>query len=82
MIVDEVRQIIEAKADALIRRTADDLAALLHPDFVYVNAGGTAFDKAGYIDTYCISGKVVFAEQQISDLNVNLLPVLPWRPSL
>lgn len=72
MIVDEVRQILEAKADALIRRAADDLAALLHPDFVYVNAGGTTFDKAGYIDTYCTSGRVVFAEQQISALEVKL----------
>ncbi len=70
MIVDEVRQILEAKAEALIRRAADDLAALLHPDFIYVNAGGTTFDKAGYIDTYCTSGRVVFAEQRISDLHV------------
>lgn len=70
MIVDEVRQVLEAKADALIRRAADNLAALLHPDFVYVNAGGTTFGKADYIDTYCASGKVVFAEQQISDLHV------------
>lgn len=70
MIVNEIQQILEAKADALIRRAADNLAALLHPDFIYVNAGGTTFDKAGYIDTYCASGKVVFAEQQISDLHV------------
>jgi hypothetical protein len=70
VIVHEVRQILEAKAEALIRRQSDGLEALLHPDFVYVNARGTTFDKAGYIDTYCASGKVVFAEQQISDLHV------------
>ena len=74
MIVDEIRIVLAAKADALVRRSADDLAALLHPDFVYVNAAGRSFDKAGYIDAYCISGKIVFAAQRISDLMVQSFP--------
>jgi hypothetical protein len=68
--VDEVRRILEAKAAALVGRAADHLAALLHPDFIYVNAGGTTFDKHGYVDTYCISGRVVFIHQQVGDLDV------------
>lgn len=70
MPADAIRQVLVAKADAMVHRSTDTLAALLHDDFVYVNARGTRFDKAGYIDTYCTSGKVVFHEQQIEDLSI------------
>lgn len=50
-----------------------DLDALLHDDFVYVNAVGRTFDKAGYIEVYCTSGKVVFIQQQFADLSVKLI---------
>ncbi len=70
MIDDDIRAVLTAKADALVRRAADALAALIHDDFVYVNAGGTRFDKAGYIDTYCASGKVLFRAQRIEELEV------------
>jgi hypothetical protein len=66
----EVRKILTTKADAIVRRAADDLAALLHPDFIYVNASGKTFGKTDYIETYCTSGRVVFTEQRISDLAV------------
>ncbi len=69
MIADQIHRILLAKADALIRRDALDLAALIHPNFVYVNAGGE-FDKNSYIDTYCVSGQVVFLEQKISELRI------------
>ena len=59
-----------AKADAFVRRAPDDLAALIHADFVYVNAGGRAFGKAGYIETYCTSGTILFLSRQVSDLRV------------
>ena len=49
MIAEEIRTVLSAKADALLRRSADDMAALLHPDFVYVNAAGYKLDKADYI---------------------------------
>ena len=70
MVVEEIRKVLEAKADALLRRSADDMAALLDPDFVYVNAGGRKLDKAAYIDVGCISGKLVFRRQQVSELEV------------
>ena len=70
MATDEIRRILTAKSDAVVRRATDDLAALLHPDFIYVNAGGEMFDKAGYLDTYSVSGKVVFTEQRFSGLEV------------
>ena len=74
MVVDEIRRILTTKADAVVRRATDDLAALLHPDFIYVNASGRTFDKAAYLDTYSVSGKVIFAEQRFSDLEVKEFP--------
>ena len=58
----------------MVRRSAPTLAALIHDDFVYVNASGTRFDKTGYVETYCTSGKIVFRQQQIDDLMVREFP--------
>ena len=73
MITDEIRAVLSAKADALLRRSADDMATLLHPDFVYVNAGGYKLDKAQYIDNGCTSGRIVFRSQKVSELDVRQL---------
>lgn len=70
MITDEIAAVLAAKADALVRRSADDMAVLLHPDFVYVNAGGVKLDKAAYIDVGCTSGRLIFRQQQVSELEV------------
>lgn len=58
----------------MVRRSTDRLTALLHDDFIYVNASGTSFDKTDYVETYCTSGKVVFHEQQIDDLAIREFP--------
>ena len=56
----------EGDVYVLVREgSADKLEALIHPDFVYVNAAGRTFNKESYIDTYCTSGRIVFAEQRI-----------------
>ena len=73
MITEEIRAVLLAKADALLRRSADDMATLLHPDFVYVNAGGYKLDKAQYIDNGCTSGRIVFRSQKVSELDVRRL---------
>ncbi len=70
MALDEIRRVLTAKADAIVRRATDELALLLHPDFIYVNASGKTFDKAGYLDTYSASGRIVFIEQRFNDLEV------------
>jgi hypothetical protein len=72
MIIEEIRAVIEAKASALVRRSADEVAALLHPDFIYVTAGGRVLTKADYIDVSCNSGKLVYRGQQVSELEVRL----------
>ena len=70
MIADEIRIVLAAKADALVRRSADSLETLIHPDFVYVNASGRKLDKTAYIDVGCISGRLIFRDQQVSELDV------------
>ncbi|MGI4802025.1 MAG: nuclear transport factor 2 family protein [Janthinobacterium lividum] len=70
---DEIRSVLEAKAEALVARQASHLDDLIHHDFVYINAGGRTFDKAGYIEAYCTSGRVVFTQQRIADLMVKLI---------
>ena len=35
-----------------------------------MNAGGFKFDKAGYIYFGCTSGKIVFSEQEFSELEI------------
>ena len=70
MIIDEIRAVLEAKADALVRRSAPDLAALLHHSFIYVTAGGRTLSRADYIDVTCRSGKVIYQSQKISELEV------------
>jgi ketosteroid isomerase-like protein len=75
MSVDnEIARVLLAKAEAIVARAGDKLEALIHPDFVYVNAAGRTFNKESYIDTYCTSGKIVFAEQRISNLRVEESP--------
>jgi hypothetical protein len=73
-IAEQIRAILLAKADAIVRRAADRLDRLIHPDFVYVNAAGRSFDKTGYIETYCTSGKIAFEEQRFSNLSVQASP--------
>ena len=70
---DEIRFVLEAKADALVARNTANLDALIHRNFVYVNAGGRTFDKVGYVETFCTSGKVLFIQQRFADLSVKLI---------
>jgi hypothetical protein len=70
MVSDQIRAVLAAKADALVQRSAGDLAALIHADFVYVNSSGRMFDKAGYIANATGAGRIVFHEQKVSDLDV------------
>ncbi len=70
----DIRDVLAAKAEAIVQRASGRLDDLIHADFVYVNAAGRSFDKAGYIDFFCTSGKIVFEDQQVSDLSVQAYP--------
>ena len=71
MIIEEIRAAIVAKSSALVRRSADDIAALIHPDFFLVTSGGKTLTKADYIDV-AIRGKFIYHNQQVSELEVRL----------
>ena len=71
MIVEEIRAVVTAKSRALVCQSADDMTTLIHPDFLYVTAGGKTLTKADYIDV-AINGKVVYLNQHVSDLEVRL----------
>lgn len=70
MVIDEIRALLTAKSSALVRRSAEDMAALLHRDFIFVTAGGRVLTKADYIDVSCRSGKVVYLSQTVSELEI------------
>jgi uncharacterized protein (TIGR02246 family) len=72
MIIEEIRVVLAAKASALVGRSADDMAALMHPDFVHVTAGGRTLTKADYIDVFFKSKNVVYRSQQVRELEVRL----------
>lgn len=71
MIIEEIRAAVSAKTSALIRRSAEDMAALIHPDFLYVTAGGKTLTKADYIDV-AVNGRFVYHDQQVRELEVRL----------
>ena len=71
MIIEEIRAAIAAKSSALMRRSADDLDALMHPDFLLVTAGGKHLTKADYIDV-AVKGKFVYHDQKVRELDVRL----------
>jgi hypothetical protein len=71
MIIEEIRAVVSAKSRALVRRAAEDIAVLIHPDFLYVTAGGKSLTKADYIDV-AVNGRVVYHDQQVSELDVRL----------
>ncbi|MGO4739101.1 nuclear transport factor 2 family protein [Bosea sp. 2KB_26] len=70
---NQIQRVLDAKAEALVSRNAEALASLIHGDFTYVNAGGKIFDKSSYIETYSLSGSLLFLEQRFSDLAVKAL---------
>lgn len=74
MLTDEIQAVIVAKADALLRKDAARLETLLHRDFLYVNARGMSFDKAGYIENFCLSDQLRFERQDVAELKVKAFP--------
>ena len=72
MIAEEIRAVMAAKSSALVRRSADDMAALMHPDFVHVTAGGRTLTKADYLDVFLNADRVLYRSQVVRELEVRL----------
>lgn len=71
MIIEEIRVVVAAKSDALVRRSAAEMTALIHPDFLYVTAGGKSLTRADYIDV-AVNGRVIYHDQKVTELEVRL----------
>jgi hypothetical protein len=69
MLVEEIRAVLAAKSGALVRRSAAEIGALLHPNFLLVTAGGKTIGRADYIDV-AITGHLVYHGQQVRELEV------------
>lgn len=72
--MSEVRAIIaallDAKAAALVARSAADMAALLADGFVYVNAGGRRVGRDEYLAAFTGDGPLRFTSQEVGGLEV------------
>ena len=71
MIIEEIRAVVAAKSRALVCRSADGIAALIHSDFLYVTAGGKTLTKADYIEV-AVNGRFVYQGQRVRELDVRL----------
>jgi len=71
MIIEEIRAAVAAKSSALVRRSAAEITALLHPDFLVVTAGGKAISRADYIDV-AITGGLIYHGQKVRELEARL----------
>jgi ketosteroid isomerase-like protein len=55
------------RAEALTNKDIDALLALLHPNFVYVNASGQVLDRDQYLDAYVRSEQVRWTSQVMTE---------------
>ena len=52
-----VGRLLERKAAALVARDAAALAAVIHDDFLYVNAAGRHYDKPAHFEAFRTTGR-------------------------
>jgi hypothetical protein len=58
------------RSAALVNKDVDVLSALLHPEFLYVNASGTVLSREEYLDSYVRPPDVRWASQTIDQPRV------------
>lgn len=69
-IADEIRDILQRKAAALLERSAPKLLELLEPNFVYVNASGRRQLRDAYVEAGTGPRGLHFQSQEIEGLEV------------
>jgi ketosteroid isomerase-like protein len=57
----------QRRSEALVHKDVEALLALLHPDFVYVNASGQVLDRDQYLDLYVRPVEVRWVSQSIEE---------------
>jgi len=69
-VADEVRAVLERKADALKQRSAPKLQELLEENFVYVTASGRRLRRDAYVENGTGPHGLRFQSQEIEGLDV------------
>jgi hypothetical protein len=64
---DPVLAAAERRSAALVHKDVAALLALLHPDFMYVNASGHVLDRDQYLDRYVRPVEVQWASQTLEE---------------
>jgi hypothetical protein len=68
--LEAVLDAAQRRSAALVSKDIATLSALLHPDFLYVNASGTVLTREEYLDNYVRSPDVRWASQTIEQHQV------------
>jgi hypothetical protein len=67
---EQIRNVLTAKAEALVKQDARVLTEILDDSFVYVNSSGNRSKKQQYIGLCCTSGKMKFLSQSFENIEV------------
>jgi hypothetical protein len=67
----QVTQLLEAKAAALVSRSKPVLTELLDEKFAYINSVGEVLDRGAYVSSFCDEGGVKFIKQSSSILRLS-----------
>ncbi len=68
-IKEQITKLLERKANALMKRSKEELSDIIDVGFFYTNSQGTKFSKDEYI-RLCTIGELKFQQQQIKNLEV------------
>lgn len=67
---EQIAKLLERKAQALVKRSAEDLSKIIDDRFIYFNSQGKKSSKAEYI-SLCTIGDLKFQQQEINSLEVH-----------
>jgi hypothetical protein len=71
-VTDSVLDAARRRSAALVDKDVDALLALLHPDFLYVNANGEALNRDEYLDRYVRPAEMRWISQDIREPRVTV----------
>lgn len=69
--IDEIQQFLQRKASFLVAGSSAELAGILDPDFVYIDAAGRRFDRDGYVARFCSPTGIRFLSQTFGDVQIH-----------
>lgn len=72
-VEQEIIRLVHARSEALVKSDVDAMRAILHPDFVYVNAGGYVSDRESYLGRFVDPDDAPTWElQDVSEISVRI----------